>query len=515
MKATKKWVSALVVLTLMGSMAACSSGNNGGNEVKEAAKNNSAPPAETAVKPAKLSIMTNDFSQPVPGGKSMDDPTLKYLAEKTNTDLEVIFLPQGQADNQRRIKFAAGEIPDVVQGYGVDGELYINKQLIPLDELIDQYGPNLKKVIPQAAWDGVKLDGKIYGIPEAPKGDSLVNRVLYVRKDLMDKAGVTAAPKTSDEFLDMLRKLKAADPNLIPFSARENFSWLDSILGMFGTSVHGGTLQDGQVIPSNTSAKMKEALAFVKQLYDEKLIDSEFMTNKRNTWEQKIQSGQVAVWSHAPDLVVDWQDRLNKSLPGAGAQVAVIPTPKAPGVEQAGYGRLPFNKTFNITTAAKNPEAIIKFFDWLVTEEGQEFVNFGVPGITYTKENGNIFYNKQLDVDNKTSVWRGLAFNLAGWNEAHMKIQVGEEAVKLLGATYEVGKLDGYDSVTLGMPAIKSSLPEVGEFGTATTMFVEAASKIVLGDQPVDYFDTYVSNWKKQGGEDLIKQATEWYNSKK
>ncbi|MFC4776715.1 extracellular solute-binding protein [Paenibacillus sp. GCM10023252] len=514
MKAAQKWVSLLVVLSFMIALVACSSGNNGGNK-EEAGTGESPAPTADAAKPAKISIMTNDFSQPVPGGKSMDDPTLKYLAEKTNTDLNVIFLPQGQADNQRRIKFAAGEIPDVVQGYGVDGELYINKQLIPLDELIDQYGPNLKKVIPQAAWDGVKRDGKIYAIPEAPKGDSLVNRVLYVRKDLMEKAGYTTPPKTTDEFLDLLRKLKALDPNLIPYSARENFTWLDSIVGMFGTSVFGGELEDGKVVPSNTSKKMKDALTFIKQLYDEKLIDSEFMTNKRNTWEQKIQSGQVAVWTHAPDLIVDWQDRLNKSLPGAGAQVAVIPTPKAPGVEQAGFSRLPYNKAFSITTAAKNPEAIIKFFDWLVTEEGQEFVNFGVPGITHTKDNGSIFYNKQLDVDNKTSIWRVQAFNLAGWNEEHMKIQVGQDAVNLLKATYEVGKQDGYNSITLGMPAIKSSLPEVGEFGTATTMFVETASKIVLGDQKIEYFDTYVSNWKKQGGDELIKQATDWYNTKK
>lgn len=525
MNSTKKWVSLAVAASMAGSLAACGSSEDSKDSSAASSGASSASPSASASAseapktPVKISLLTTDNSQPVPGGNPMDDPTIKYLAEKTNTILDITFLPAAQAENLKKVKFASGEMPDIVQDYGVNGELFVNNQLIALDEYIDKYGPNLKKVIPKAAWDGVTRNGKIYAIPESAIGDSPVNRVFFVRKDWMEKVGIKEAPKTPDEFLNMLRAFRDKDPNgngkkdEIPLSARENFTWLDTVLGMFGANVFGGTLVDGKIVPSNTSPQMKQALIFVRQLMDEKLLDSEFMTNKRNTWEQKIQNDQVGVWVHAPDLSWDWQDKLNKALPGKGAIVAPLLSPKAPGVEYAGFGISAYNKTFSITKKAKDPAAIVKFFDWLVTQEGQEFVNFGVPGITYTKDNGKITYNKQKDTDDKSITWRSLVFNLAGWNPELKKVQLGEEAVNKMNEFFEVGKKEGQPNLMLGAPTFKSTQPEIGEFGTAGTMFVETAAKIVMSEKPVEYFDEFVKNWKERGGNDLIKQATEWYNA--
>jgi putative aldouronate transport system substrate-binding protein len=515
MKAKQKWVTMLAAFLAVSTIVGCS--NNNASNPGNPGNTNSSAPEETAAPatPVKLTIMTSDFSQPAPGGKTMEVPTFRYIAEQTNTDLNLVLLPHGQYHDQKNIKIAAGEMPDVIMDWGVPNDLYVNDQLLPLNDLIEEHGPNLKKIIPQEAWDGVSRNGQIYAIPEMPKGNANVNRVLYVRQDLMEKAGITTPPQTTDEFLAMLRKFKELDPNMYPFTGRENFTWLDSLMGMFGTSVFGGTIENGEFIPENTSQKMKSALAFIKQMMDEGLLDPEFMSNKRNTWEQKIQSGQSAVWTHDPSLAVDWQTKLDQGLPGVGAKVTVIPTPKAPGVEQAGFGRLPYNKSFSITKAAKNPEQAIKYFDWLVTEEGQKFVNFGVPGDTYTEDNGQIFYNKQKDLDQQTQMLRVSVFGIVGWNEEYAKLQLGEAAVGLLSKVYEVANKDGIQRVGLGMVNPKSSLPEVGEFGTATTTFVEAAAKIVLGSEPIEYFDEYVKTWRELGGNDLIKEATAWYNENK
>jgi putative aldouronate transport system substrate-binding protein len=519
MKVKQKWVSLLVTVFAVTTIVGCA-GNNGANKTNNGDTTNkgnegTSEATDAPTTPVKLSIFTSDFNLPVPGGKTMDNPTFRYVAEKTNTDLDLIILPHGQYHDQRNIKIAAGEMADVVMDWGVPNELFANDQLIPLNDLIEQYGQNLKKVISQEAWDGVTRDGQIYAIPEMPKGNALVNRNLFVRQDLMEQVGYTTPPQTPDELLDMMRKMKELDPNMTPFTARENFTWLDSLVGMYGVSLWGGSLINGELVPSNTSPQMKEALGFIRQLMEEKLIDPEFMSNKRNTWEQKIQSGQAAVWTHAPDLIIDWQSRLDQSLPGSGAKVAVIMTPKAPGVEQAGFGRLPYNKTFSITKAAKNPEQAVKFFDWLASPEGEKFVNFGIPGDTYTEDNGNIFYNKQLDMDKQTQGIRSFQFSIIGWNEEYAKLQQGEAAIALLSQAYDVANKDGFDSLTLGMVSPKSPLPEVGEFGIPGTLFVETAAKIVLGEKPLDYFDEYVANWRKLGGDALVKEATEWYNSNK
>jgi putative aldouronate transport system substrate-binding protein len=518
MNRSKKWVSLAVAVSMVSVLGAC--GTKATDSSSTASPAASAQGTEAPKAPVKFSLLSTDNNQPVPGGNPMDDPTIKYMAEKTNTILDITFLPAAQAENLKKVKFASGELPDVISDYGVNGDLFANNQLIALDEYIDKYGPNLKKVIPKAAWDGVTRGGKIYSIPESAAGDSPVNRMFFVRKDWMDKVGIKESPKTPEEFLAMLRAFRDKDPNgngkkdEIPLSGRENFTWLDTVLGMFGANAFGAKLVNGEVVPSNTSPQMKQALAYLRQLNEEKLLDSEFMTNKRNTWEQKIQNDQVGVWVHDPNLAWDWQDKLNKALPGKGAIVAPLLSPKAPGVEYAGFGISAFNKSFSITKKAKDPAAIVKFFDWLVTQEGQEFINFGVPGNTFTKDSaGKITYNLQKDTDDKSVLWRSQTFNLAGWNPELKKVQIGADAVAKLEEFFTVGKKEGQPNLLLGAPTFKSTQPEIGEFAVPGTMFVETAAKIVLGNQPVDYFDEYVKNWKTRGGNDLVKQATDWYNA--
>ncbi|WNR46100.1 extracellular solute-binding protein [Paenibacillus roseipurpureus] len=518
MKNKKKWVSlvtAVAILTLVTS--ACTS------KEKEGAASSVAP-TPTSSEPAKIRMFMTDSSLPVPGGATMDDPTFKYAAQKTNTNLDVVFLPNGQYDQQLKTRFASGDMPDVVQGWGINGDLLVNDQLVPLDDYLNKYGPNLKKVIPQSAWDAVTRNGKIYAIPEAAKGNTKENRMLFVRKDWMDKVGIKEAPKTPEELLVLLRAFRDGDPNgngkkdEIPYSARENFSWVENLLGMYGQTQYTVKYENNELIPGIITSNMKQGIGFIRQMVQEKLMDSEFLTNKRAIWEQKIQQDLVGMWNHDPSLSWDWQDKLNKSLPGKGADVIAIMTPRAPGVQNAGSKDLPINKTFVVTKKAKDPAAIVKFFDWLVTQEGQEFVNFGVPNVTYTKDNGKINYNKQKDTDDKTAGWRPLSLNLVGFNEELLKVQLGDDkAVAKLKAAYEVGQKESIPDLLLGSNPFKSTQPEIGELnnGTTSTMFLETASRIALGDKPLDYFDEFVKNYRAQGGNDLIKQATEWYNANK
>ncbi|MGO4547707.1 ABC transporter substrate-binding protein, partial [Paenibacillus sp. 2TAB23] len=43
------------------------------------------------------------------------------------------------------------------------------------------------------------------------------------------------------------------------------------------------------------------------------------------------------------------------------------------------------------------------------------------------------------------------------------------------------------------------------------TLFVEYASKIILGQYPISKFDEFVEKWNKSGGEEVTKRAREWY----
>jgi putative aldouronate transport system substrate-binding protein len=430
----KKWGITLgLTMSAIVLLSACSSGNESSSSSATPSQTNtqsnaSATPTTPAA-PVKLRVFQSDVNQPVPGGKTMDNPTLNYLAQKSNTDLDWVFLPHAQYSEQVRIKFASGDIPDVVGGWGVNFELLRNDQIIPLNDYIDKYGPNLKKAISQAAWDEVTVNGKIMAIPEAQIG----NKVMFVRKDWMDKVGITTSPQTPDELLTMLRAFRDKDPNgngkkdEMPISSREKLDWIDNVFTMFGVDYSTRVIVNGEVVPGLISPNMKQALGFFRTLVEEKLIDSEFLTNKRNVWEQKIQNNLVGTWVHTPQLAWDWQDKLNKSLPGIGADVIAIKTPKAPGVAVSGTKATASNKSYMVTKAAKDPAAIVRMLDWLASQEGQEFVNFGLPNVTYKKDGDKITYDLKKDTDDKTVLWRSISFNLVPLSKDILQISLGSK----------------------------------------------------------------------------------------
>ena len=37
---------------------------------------------------------------------------------------------------------------------------------------------------------------------------------------------------------------------------------------------------------------------------------------------------------------------------------------------------------------------------------------------------------------------------------------------------------------------------------------------MIMGETPIDEFDTFVEQWKAQGGEDITNEVNEWYQSK-
>ena len=45
------------------------------------------------------------------------------------------------------------------------------------------------------------------------------------------------------------------------------------------------------------------------------------------------------------------------------------------------------------------------------------------------------------------------------------------------------------------------------------TMELETFAKIIYGNEPLDKFDRFVSDWKSKGGDQIEKEVNEWYKS--
>ncbi|MGP4079104.1 extracellular solute-binding protein [Pseudalkalibacillus sp. R45] len=455
------------------------------------------------------------------------DEYVKTTEKMAGVDLKLDVLPHENYEQNLQLLLAGGELPDLLQTKGINtpeiAPAIDAGVLMPLNDLLDKYGKNLKKHIPEESWNSprVSKDGQIFGIPqENPIRNCCVT---YVRQDWLDNMGLEV-PKTVDEYVEMLRAFKTEDPNgngkqdEIPFSARENFAFGHQFFAAYGVHPDAWSYEDGKLIPNFIKPEMKEALEVYQTLYDEKLLDNEFLVQQGKDWDAKILgSGVVGMWaqtSAAPDAIVS---KLKANHPDA--EVAIIPSPVGPSGEPGGVypiGSSVSDYIWTIPQDTENPEEVIKFMDWYYeqgNDEADQFFLYGLEEKDHTVEGDEVAYKYP-----ETNEEVGRQFMYQQWIHftGPKNYLTNEEFIKnkpngdLIYHSLSVAEKEGVIDEGLEMPAMETlkARPELDYDG----LWLEFAAKVITGKESVDNFDTFVSDWKKRGGEDLINEATKWYN---
>ena len=163
-----------------------------------------------------------------------------------------------------------------------------------------------------------------------------------------------------------------------------------------------------------------------------------------------------------------------------------------------------------ITTECKNVDAVLKVWDWAASDEGGVFIFAGVEGKDYTVKDGKITLLD--DRKGKNIGWRQLTLGVQQPNVDHepiysiLKQSYGEQGMHDLTLANECGS---YNTLSLYCPTF-SELSKY-DFTKAVQEFTD---KAIIGDINIDAeWDSYVANWRKNGGDEKIKLSTEWYKN--
>lgn len=491
-----KLVTIAIAFVLL--LTACAQSGSSGN-------NQSPNDGDGAERPAKLRIFLSDHALAVP---DTVDQYIDYMNQRANVALEMTFIPHSQYLNQIQLKFAGGNFPDVYQSWSAPSQDLINGDKVHvLNELIEQHGPNLKKSIPDAAWDSVTVKGQIYAIPQP--SETLQGSVLYIRKDWLDKLGLSV-PTSSDELLDVMRAFRDGDPNgnrlkdEIPFTMREKLEWGENIFGMWGVaSKFTETYENGELLLGSIHPRYLDGLRYMNRMYEEGLLDNEFLMNTMSVWDQKIKSGRVGIWAHAPSAAGTWQQTLELSVPEQEPEVIAIKTPRGAGYDgPIGTRWSPTAKTFIFMKTAADPVKVIQYFDWLFSDEGKFFAENGVEGVTYNYEDGQLQYDASRNADIEF-IQRNFAAHAMD-ERAATGILVDEKAVEKLSIAFDVANSQGFVNETVGMPNIDN------DYGLHT-LFIEHAALVIIGERTTEDYERFIAEWKLNGGQSFIDERTAWY----
>lgn len=204
---------------------------------------------------------------------------------------------------------AGGDWPDLfhyqldaatVNDYGITGGRFVN-YMDYLDIM-----PNLAKAYedyPMALAASTQLNGEVYNLFKV--NGALATAVQcrpHVRFDVLEGAGITELPKTVDEFYDQLVTLKAhyGTPSFILGTEYES-DWAPMLYAAFGTLTQMDFADDGtgKLVFARTEEQMKRYYEFLNKLYEEELMNREWLTLDNTAKNQLAQSGTYAYITRA------------------------------------------------------------------------------------------------------------------------------------------------------------------------------------------------------------------------
>lgn len=520
--------TALIVAAVL---AGCSSGKSepqAGSPEPSGSTGSATSAASPAAPPPKISILISHALTKYAMQATNDDRYIKELSRLSGFDLSYDIIGHDEEfDQQLSVRFASGDLPDLIRTRSILSPIHKgaleNGVFLELGPLIDQYGPNIKKNIPEEIWKSPKLskDGKIYGIPALrpfPGTD-----ILYIRQDWLDKLGMKQ-PVTIDDYLAYFEAVKVQDVNgngdpndEYGLWVRQNMSYADLFFPQFAANPNFWQYRDGELIPNMIAPEMKEAIKFWKMLYDKGYINPNLFTNTSKDWIAGILQGKAGMWQHE---LLNFQSTWNLKafVDQPDAKLSFIKSPEGP----QGHGLWAESDniyfTWVIPAKTKNPEEVIKFLDWAWSEDADNFFHYGIEGYNYKVEGDKIQWElgSPANSENEANVFYQLILNPRG--DGRMKPKLldylpDSEMLKsgIETATYEVTKRGD-----LHMPDLKAleTHPELKPGWESETLLLEMFAKILVKNEPLDEtFDKFVSDWKKRGGDAAIKEATEWYRA--
>ena len=328
----------------------------------------------------------------------------KYLEEKMNANLEFMLFDEGEADKSIKLMMSAGgkNLPDIIIGDNVNDSdviAYAQKGLIvPLNDYYENSSYYLKKIAEKekGLLDLITMpDGNIYTIPRYTK--ILQNEYgvkLWIYKPFLDKLGLDM-PKTTDEFYDVLAKIKNGDPNgngkndEIPYigtggTGGSGYLFADFIMSSF---IYADA-EDYYMYPENgkihfacTDKRWKDGLLYLKKLCSDNLLSPSSFTVTPEQFNSIINKKEVIAGSFismGPYFTDENKDRYS--------EYKVVEPFIGPDGEQNPilWATKPRNRFF-ITKNCKYPEAAFRLGDIMCDENVAIMNRWGVEGSDWEK----------------------------------------------------------------------------------------------------------------------------------
>ncbi|MEU6222896.1 extracellular solute-binding protein [Streptomyces sp. NPDC047042] len=296
-------------------------------------------------------------------------PVLDLFTKKTGTGVSFSYappVPQYVSTLQTRLQAHTGADVFILTAE--------DKQLVSGGFVKDLTGQKFLDPMNSANKDFMTVDGKVYGLSIS----SWAGGIMY-NKELLAKVGADKLPDSWDGFLQLCRKLK--DKGITPYydAAHDgNFMALWGLLGGYFDSQ--GSFPDADIFAGKTTFAdtWTEPLVAYCKLYTDQLTPKAILGLTSDQVVSEFANGRVAMFGAGTWNV----PAVQKSAPNLSFQTEAIP-----GMTQGtSYWTGAASPGYAINAKAKNPEAALKFLEFLASPDAVKAYGKSSGSITTTSD---------------------------------------------------------------------------------------------------------------------------------
>ncbi|WP_337098227.1 extracellular solute-binding protein [Paenibacillus sp. YIM B09110] len=544
---SKKLLTIVTVLTLV-FLAACS----GNSANKENDSKNSPAPEQSVNEEGEVDYAFGAYEEPVtvhtvraeyssaqfPEGDNMaSNIWTRAYKERFNIDVVTDWVTD-EYDTKLNLAISSNQLPDVFHVNATQLQQLIEADMImDLTEVFDKYASERLKGYMEAdsaSYESGKKDGKFYGIPQMHWGFIDQPDYIWIRNDWKEELGLPD-PKTIDDIKNIALKFKEAKGGY-GIAVDQTLDYLNLLA--IGWGAHPDMWipgADGKLAYGSVQPEMKDALAAWAEWFKLGLIDPEFPIKDFSAMNSGVVSGKSGMqpyyqwWGYNPGV-----DTVTNQGKEAVFYPYLIPTVDGQVATQSVFFA---NGSYTVVNKkSKHPEAAIKLLNFYayILDEGTGNETPETLSAMLDKDIAHVtgafkIINPMTDYEQFSQVSEALKskdtskFTTSGmWQKYNNSVEFLTNGTPAATGDYlqQGSPKPAYGlakSILDNNQYIKTAMwgappKELAKYGsTLDDILTEGFTKIIMGSESIDYFDTLVKNWHAAGGEEATAAVNAMY----